>query len=142
MLGASFDPARADSTAVAEMAARGVDLSRPMLVRHHLHLPDDDAVGRARELLAPDGYVLVRDPADPSRPAVGPSGRPGPAALAVRASRTQLVSGLSLAQERSRMAGLAQRLRGDVTGWDVCGPAGGPPDSPAAGPSGSGSPGG
>ena len=41
---------------------------------------------------------------------------------AVRAWRTQVVTPLSAAQERSRMAGLAQRLGGDVAGYDVLGP--------------------
>jgi hypothetical protein len=103
------DPARADSAVVAEAAGRGVDLSAPVLVRHHLvGLPDRAAVDRAAELLAQDGYALT---------VLG-----GPP-YAVRAWRTQLLTGLGAAQERSRMAGLAQRLGGDVAGWDALGPA-------------------
>lgn len=97
------DPARADSEVVA-----GLDLGRPLLVRHRLvGLPDDAAVQRAAELLGQDGYRLTV--------LAGPP-------YAVRAWRTQVVTALSLAQERSRMAGLAQRLGGDVTGYDVLGP--------------------
>lgn len=99
------DPARADSEV---LAGCGVDLDRPLLVRHHLvGLPDQAAVARATDLLGQDGYAV----------APAPTGAP----LAVHASRTQLVTALSAAQERSRMAGLAQRLGGDVDGYDVLG---------------------
>lgn len=113
--GESWDPARADTAVVAAMVERGVDLGRPLLVRHHLRLPGGAAVASARSLLAQDGYATLE---------VGPAPGPGAGRVLVRASRTQLVTGLSLAQERSRMAGLAQRLQGDVDGWDVLGPDG------------------
>ncbi len=101
------DAARADSAVLAEAAARGVDVAQPLLVRHHLvALPDQAAVARAAELLAQDGYQVL--------PAVG-------APLAVLAVRTQLLTALSASQERSRMAGLAQRLGGNVAGWDALG---------------------
>lgn len=103
----AFEAFRADSAVLAEAEQRGVDLSQPVLMRHHLvALPDQAALDRAGELLGQDGYVL----------------RPGPATarpLAVLACRTQLVTALSASQERSRMAGLAQRLGGDVLGWDA-----------------------
>jgi hypothetical protein len=94
------DPARADSDVLA-----GVDLAAPVLVRHHLvGLPDRAAVTLAGELLGQDGYALtVLD---------GPP-------YAVRAWRTQVLTPLAASQERSRMAGLAQRLGGDVAGYDV-----------------------
>jgi len=102
------DAARADSAVLAEAGAAGIDLERPLLVRHHLvGLPDGEAVERARGLLGQDGYTLtVLD---------GPP-------YAVRAWRTQVLTTLSASQERSRMAGLAQRLGGDVAGYDVLGP--------------------
>ena len=99
------DPARADS---AVLAASGLDLERPLLVRHHLvGLPDEAAVERARELLAQDGYALTVGDGPP---------------YAVRAWRVQVLTAMSAAQERSRMAGLSQRLGGDVAGYDVLGP--------------------
>jgi hypothetical protein len=102
------DAARADSAVLAEAAARGVDLDRPLLVRHHLvGLPDEAAVARAAELLGQDGYRLQPAP-------VGPP-------LSVWATRTQVLTALSASQERSRMAGLAQRLGGDVVGWEALG---------------------
>lgn len=105
----AHDPARADSDVLAEAAAAGVDLARPVLVRHHLvQLPDEAAVVRAAELLGQDGYALTV--------LAGPP-------YTVRAWRTQVLTVLSAAQERSRMAGLAQRLGGDVAGYDVLGPS-------------------
>jgi hypothetical protein len=104
------DPAVADSAVLAAAAGRGLDLAAPLLVRHHLTgLPDSAAVERARELLAQDGYRLTV--------ADGPP-------YDVRAWRTQVLTALSASQERSRMAGLAQRLGGDVAGWDALGPPG------------------
>ncbi len=99
------DAARADSEVLAES---GLDLTRPLLVRHHLLLPDTVAVVRAGELLAQDGYQLTVVEQD--------------AVVHVRAWRTQVLTAMSASQERSRMAGLAQRLGGDVAGWDACGP--------------------
>ena len=117
----AFDAARADSAVLAEAAGRGIDLAQPLLVRRHLvALPDERSVARAAELLAQDGYALS---------AVERHGREGdgPPPLAVLATRTQVLTALSASQERSRMAGLAQRLGGDVAGWDALGPA---PDGP------------
>lgn len=98
------DPAEADS---AVLARGGLDLGRPLVVRHHLvSLPDAEAVEQAEAVLAQTGYVV----------------RPGPgSAIAALAVRSQLLTALSLSQERSRMAGLAQRLGGDVDGWDALG---------------------
>ncbi|HWG92716.1 MAG TPA: ribonuclease E inhibitor RraB [Mycobacteriales bacterium] len=109
------DAARADSAVLAEAAQAGVDVEAPMLVRHLLvGLPGDAAVGEARALLAQDGYAVVPGPADA-------------APRAVWACRTEVVTGLSASRERSRMAGLAQRLGGDVAGWEgLRPPAGGP----------------
>lgn len=108
----AFDAARADSAVLAEAAARGVAVDAPVLLRHHLvGLPDEAAVARAAELLAQDGYAV-------SVPRAGARG------LSIYATRTQVVTALSASQERSRMAGLAQRLGGDVGGWDALRPAG------------------
>ncbi len=96
------DPAVADSAVLA-----GVDVSAPLLVRHFLVLPAE-SVEQARVLLAQDGYRLTA--VDPGPP------------VQIRAWRTQLLTPMSASQERSRMAGLAQRLGGDVDGWDASGP--------------------
>ena len=106
----AYDAARADSSVLAEAAGRGVELDDPVLLRHHLvALPDEAAVARAGELLAQDGYALS-------------AARSEARGLSVYATRTQVVTALSASQERSRMAGLAQRLGGDVGGWDALAP--------------------
>ncbi len=108
VLFAAPDAARADSAVLAEAADAGIDLARPLLVRHHLvGLPDLAAVERTRELLGQDGYALTVLPGPPHD---------------VRAWRTEVLTPLGASQERSRMAGLAQRLGGDVAGYDVLGP--------------------
>lgn len=140
VVGESWDPAAADSAVVAGMRERGLGLEEPLLVRHHLLLPGAPALEQARRLVAGDGYTVRAEP----RGSAGPAGSRDSAGLAeacrsaaapgaddlgwaVRVSRAQLVTGLSLAQERSRMAGLAQRLGGDAVGWDVLAP---PPAGP------------
>jgi len=102
----AFEAARADSAVLAAAAARGVDLEAPLLVRHHLVDLPAASLERAAELLGQDGYAVVP---------VGPG--------LVHACRTQVLTALSASQERSRMAGLAQRLGGDVAGWDALRPA-------------------
>ncbi|MCF2531226.1 hypothetical protein [Yinghuangia soli] len=105
VVGECFDPARADSAVLGELAEAGVVVEgRPLILRHVLRLPDADAVAEAARLLAPDGWTL----------AAGPGG-------ATHADRQQKVTALELARERSRMAGLAQRLGGDAEGWRLLG---------------------
>ena len=41
---AAHDPAQADSAVLAAAVPRGVDVSRPLLLRQHLVLPDAAAV--------------------------------------------------------------------------------------------------
>ena len=97
----AFDPAEADSAVLARSPRWRAE--EKAVLRHHLVLPSA-AVPRARELLARDGWELrVVEPGEPVR---------------LHALRAQVVTALSCAQERSRMAGLAQRLGGDALGWD------------------------
>lgn len=104
----AFDAAEADSAVLGRAEQAGLDLSQPVLLRHHLvALPDQAALQAAAELVAQDGYALHPVAAD----------RP----LAALATRTQVLTALSASQQRSRMAGLAQRLGGDVAGWDALG---------------------
>jgi len=100
----AFDPAEADSAALARSERWAPD--RPAVLRHHLVLPPDQ-VERAATLLAQDGYEL--------RPVDGEPGH-------LHAVRVQVLDALHCAQERSRMAGLAQRLGGDAPGWDALQP--------------------
>lgn len=101
----AFDIAEADSAALARSPQWRAD--ELAVLRHHVRIPSDQ-VERARELLAPDGWVLV-------------------AGDISHISRVQQLDALHCAQERSRMASLAQRLGGEALGWDAL-----QPRSPAA----------
>lgn len=97
----AFDIAEADSAALARSPQWRAD--EPAVLRHHVRIPADQ-VERARELLSPDGWVLV-------------------AGDISHISRVQKLDALHCAQERSRMASLAQRLGGEALGWDALQPA-------------------
>jgi hypothetical protein len=105
VVGESFDPARADSAVLAELAEKGVPVEgRELILRHVLRLPGASEAAEAARLLEPDGWTV----------APGPDG-------ATYADRQQQVTALELARERTRMAGLAQRLGGDAEGWRLLG---------------------
>lgn len=105
LVGESFDPARADSAVLADLAEAGVVVEgRQLMLRHVLRLPDPPAVAEAARLLGPDGWAV----------SAGPDGT-------TYADRAQRVNALELARERTRMAGLAQRLGGDAEGWRLLG---------------------
>ncbi|SDP63712.1 hypothetical protein [Lentzea jiangxiensis] len=97
----AFDIAEADSAALARSPQWRAD--ELAVLRHHVRIPAEQ-VERARELLEPDGWVV----------------EPGAVSLI---SRVQKLDALHCAQERSRMASLAQRLGGDALGWDALQPA-------------------
>ncbi|MBF6340222.1 hypothetical protein IU450_30675 [Nocardia abscessus] len=104
-----FDDAEACSTALAR--ATGLTPDAPAVLRHHLRIPPQH-VDTVCAIAAQDGY----SPA----PQVG-----GPAADALETvilQRMQLLDALHCAQERSRMAGLAQRHDGTADGWDALQP--------------------
>lgn len=102
----AFDPAEADSAVLAR--SPGWVAEAPAILRHHLKLPPEK-VAEAAAVLAQDGWELREQGAD------------GRLTLA-HALRVQTLDALHCAQERSRMAGLAQRLGGDSLGWDALQP--------------------
>ncbi len=104
VLVSAADPAVADSAVLAD-----VDLSRPVLLRHHLTVRDVAALEVVRGLLAQDRYDLTLVTEGPP--------------VQFRAWRVQHLTALSAAQERSRMAGLVQRYGGDTFGWDALVPS-------------------
>ncbi|UMP00313.1 hypothetical protein [Amycolatopsis sp. EV170708-02-1] len=105
---AAFDPAEADSAALARSPAWVAEA--PAILRHYLRLPPEK-LAEAASILAQDGWELREQAPD------------GEFALA-HALRVQTLDALHCAQERSRMAGLAQRLGGDSLGWDALQPSG------------------
>lgn len=99
----AFDVAEADSSVLARSPSWVPD--RQAVLRHHLLLPPE-RIAEAVPVLAQDGYVLHEIGEEDGR-------------IAVHVLRSQYLDALHCAQERSRMAGLAQRLGGDSLGWDA-----------------------
>lgn len=107
-----FDDAEACS-AVLERAANSEpswDPEQQVVLRHLLRLPVA-SVDEAASIAAQDDYV-VRD-----------VGEPADGTVELRLQRVQVLDALHCSQERSRMAGLAQRHDGTVLGWDALQPA-------------------
>ncbi|WP_439646938.1 hypothetical protein [Millisia brevis] len=128
VVASGFDDAEACSTSLAR--ATGWIAERPVVLRHLLVLPGD-AIDDAAATVAQDGYRI--SPADPAtagpdpHPGSGPDPHPGSDSAAPPGStpdgqrvifeRVQILDALHCSQERSRMAGLAQRRGGTVLGW-------------------------
>ncbi|TQM25952.1 ribonuclease E inhibitor RraB [Nocardia bhagyanarayanae] len=110
VVAASFDDAEACSAALAR--AEGLTEDAPAVLRHHLRIPADQ-VERVCEIAAQEGYA--------------PAPRTDASVEELETlilQRVQLVDALHCSQERSRMAGLAQRHDGFADGWDVLQPGG------------------
>ncbi|MFC8530619.1 hypothetical protein [Nocardia sp. NPDC057227] len=103
VVAASFDDAEAASAAL-ERGDRLVP-GDEVVLRHHLRVPAEH-VERVCELAGQDGYVRAE------------SGDPGLLLL----QRVQVLDALHCSQERSRMAGLAQRHDGVAEGWEALQP--------------------
>ncbi|MFF0542269.1 hypothetical protein ACWEVD_10200 [Nocardia thailandica] len=109
VVAASFDDAEACSAALDR--ATGLDRDAPAVLRHHLRLPAG-RVAEATEIAGYDGYTVQGEP-----------GLPGEDGLVdVLLRRVQVLDPLHCSQERSRMAGLAQRHDGVADGWDALQP--------------------
>ncbi|KLL96546.1 hypothetical protein NJ76_01670 [Rhodococcus sp. IITR03] len=113
----SFDDAEACSTALerAAEATPAWQAEDEAVLRHHLVLPAD-TVDRAVELAGQDGYVVAGTGGGNVPPAAVVEGAP------VILQRVQVLDALHCAQEKSRMASLAQRLGGTALGWDALQP--------------------
>ncbi|MGY2149678.1 hypothetical protein ACW9HM_09420 [Nocardia gipuzkoensis] len=109
VVASGFDDAEACSTALAR--ATGLMPDAPAVLRHHLRIPPQH-VETVCAIAAQDGYSPAHQ-----------VGGPGADALeTVILQRVQLLDALHCAQERSRMAGLAQRHDGTADGWDALQP--------------------
>lgn len=111
VVASGFDDAEACSTAL-ERASSWI-AEYPVVLRHVLALPAE-VVADAEATVAQDGYRLVPSEviADLDPPAAAPAGQ-----RVVAFERVQMLDALHCSQERSRMAGLAQRRDGVVLGW-------------------------
>jgi hypothetical protein len=124
VVAAGFDDAEASSVTLERAASTEPrwQPDAPAVLRHHLVLPD----GSAAEAVAVAGQDGYREGPSPDRlpPEVRSDIRPGERLLVLQ--RVQVLDALHCSQERSRMAGLAQRRDGRVLGWDALQP-GSPP---------------
>lgn len=110
IVAAGFDDVEACST-VLERAAAAEPRWQPdaeAVLRHHLDLPAG-AVDEAERIVEQDGYQR----------AIGDTSTEEHGVVRIVFVRVQLLDALHCSQERSRMAGLAQRLGGSVAGWDA-----------------------
>jgi hypothetical protein len=122
VVASSFDDAEACSRALERSSAGPSPWKEAddVVLRHHLLLPSG-TVEDAAAIAAQDGYALGAASVDPSV-TLGPvpevvNGVP------VVLERVQVLDALHCSQERSRMAGLAQRRGGVVLGWEALQPA-------------------
>lgn len=116
-----FDDAQACS-AVLDEAARTQPVwteSADVVLRHHLVLPSDQ-VEDAAAVAAQDGYEVGPVVDLPESHGYRPRVDDG---VPLVLQRVQVLDALHCSQERSRMAGLAQRRGGAVLGWDALQPA-------------------
>lgn len=117
VVASSFDDTEVGSTALN----RAVDLDRDAdaVLRHHLRLPAEQ-IDAACEIAGYDGYARAEavEAVEGSDTANGAESGLVPVVL----QRVQRLDPLSCSQERSRMAGLAQRHDGIADGWDALQP--------------------
>jgi len=112
----SFDPASSDVGVLDEAERAGVDLGRPLILRHFVEVPAASS-NLAKQRLAADGYEAHESASDRASAGVQ--------MLQLQADRTVSANGLLVAQERTRVAGLVARLGGDVHGWQLLAPRAG-----------------
>ena len=118
VVASAFDDAEAASVTLARAASTlpAWDAAGQAVLRHHLVLPAGQ-VADAVAVAGQDGYAAAESgpPAGVPLPDV-PEGR------LVVLQRVQVLDALHCSQERSRMAGLAQRRDGVALGWDALQP--------------------
>ncbi|MFF0455107.1 hypothetical protein [Nocardia africana] len=116
----SFDDAEACSSALER--ATGWRAGEQALLRHHLRIPAaarDEVV----DIAAQEGYSPAAPSAADAETDV-PTDDAGDGHIELVLQRVQILDALHCSQERSRMAGLAQRHEGTATGWDALQPSG------------------
>ncbi|TCJ90172.1 hypothetical protein [Nocardia alba] len=107
VVASSFDDVEACSTALDR--ASELDREADAVLRHHLRLPAEQ-IEAACEIAGYDGYARAETAAAAED------------LVPVLLQRVQRLDPLTCSQERSRMAGLAQRHDGIADGWDALQP--------------------
>lgn len=119
IVASSFDDAESCSTALER--ATGWESDAEAVFRHHLVLPAD-TVADAAAVAAQDGYVMADEASSSPANSQTPESLAVSDGVEVTLQRVQVLDALHCSQERSRMAGLAQRRGGIVSGWDALQP--------------------
>ena len=99
-----------DGEVVAAIAASGVDLSKPVLLRHVLLVHDPHAAEALAAAVSADGYDTGLDTSD------------GGWTWIVRATETALLTPVHAARARARFASLASRHGAEYEGWEAAAP--------------------
>ena len=99
-----------DGAAVESIAASGVDLSRPVLLRHVLLVNDPAAAEALAEAVRADGYDVRIDTHD------------GGWTWIVRATETAVLTAVHAARARARFTSLASRHGAEYEGWEAAAP--------------------
>jgi hypothetical protein len=107
VVASSFDDVEACSTALDRASA--LNREADAVLRHHLRLPAGQ-IEAACEIAGYDGYERAEADA------------PAEDLVPIILQRVQRLDPLTCSQERSRMAGLAQRHDGVADGWDALQP--------------------
>ncbi len=122
IVASSFDDAESCSSALERGTNEtGWSFDVEAVLRHHLVLPAD-TVADAAAVAAQDGYVMAEVVSPPPETSQTDEPLVVPGGVKVTLQRVQVVDALHCSQERSRMAGLAQRRGGIVSGWDALQP--------------------
>ena len=122
IVASSFDDAESCSAALDRGAKEtGWRVNEEAVFRHHLVLPVE-TVSDAASVVAQDGYELLDSPSPVPEINASSSRVDVAAGVEVTLQRVQILDALHCSQERSRMAGLAQRRGGVVAGWDALQP--------------------
>lgn len=99
-----------DGAAVEAIAASGVDLTRPVLLRHVLLVNDPAAAEALAAAVGADGYEVRIDTSD------------GGWTWIVRASETAVLTAVHAARARARLTSLASRHGAEYEGWEAAAP--------------------
>lgn len=96
-----------DGAAIAAIAASGVDLTRPVLLRHVLLVNDPAAAEALAAAAGAAGYDVRIDTLD------------GGWTWIVRATETALLTAVHAARARARLTSLASRHGAEYEGWEA-----------------------
>ncbi len=109
-VGQGEDVETGDGAAVEAIAASGVDLAKPVLLRHVLLVRDPAQAEALAAAVRGDGYDVRFDTAD------------GGVTWIVLATETALLSAVHVARARARFTSLASRHAGEYEGWEAAAP--------------------